>query len=114
MIIIENEKMVNIADIALIVGFTPNLIIPQMTIGVVLCTPTVKKVTTNSSNERAKANNAAPKKVGLMIGNITRRKTCTGFAPRSRLQRLLLDGEAEDLRWFADFLDRPGFELIDK
>jgi hypothetical protein len=77
------EKNKTIVAIAFIVGDTPLRNIPQITIGRVFLFPIIKKVTRNSSKDRAKVSIITPIIDGLMSGNVTYLNVCSVVAPRS-------------------------------
>jgi hypothetical protein len=77
------EKNNTIVAIEFIVGDTPRRSIPQITIGSVFLFPIMKKVTRNSSNDRAKVSIMTPIMEGLISGNVTYLKVCSVVAPRS-------------------------------
>lgn len=77
------EIIVITAEIALITGLTPSLIIPHIRRGNVFFAPIMKKVTTNSSKDRAKAIIMEPINEDFIKGRVTFIKTWNGFAPKS-------------------------------
>ncbi len=83
MIIKVIEKNSTMVAIEFIVGDTPLRSIPQITIGSVFLLPTMKKVTRNSSKERANVSIMIPIIEGLMSGNVTYLNVCIVVAPRS-------------------------------
>lgn len=77
------EKNNTMVAIEFIVGDTPLRSIPQITIGSVFLFPMMKKVTRNSSNDRAKVSIMTPIIEGLISGNVIYLNVCSVVAPRS-------------------------------
>ena len=70
-------------EIAAIVGSRKSRSVDQICTGSVLTSGLVRKIaTTTSSSEVAKANSAPATTPGRISGNVTRRKTANGPAPR--------------------------------
>jgi len=76
----KNKTMV---AIELIVGDTPLLNIPHITMGRVFLFPIMKKVTRNSSKDNANVSIITPIIEGRIIGNVTYLNVCNVVAPRS-------------------------------
>jgi hypothetical protein len=77
------EKKRTSVAIALIEGETPLRNIPQMTSGSVFLFPMTKKVTRNSSNDKANVSIMTPIIEGLMSGKVTYLNVCSVVAPKS-------------------------------
>jgi hypothetical protein len=77
------DKNKTIVAIALIVGDTPLLNIPHITIGRVFLLPMMKKVTRNSSKDNANVSIMTPIIEGLMRGKVIYLNVWSVVAPRS-------------------------------
>lgn len=77
------EKNRTIVAIEFIVGDTPLLNMPQISMGRVFLFPIMKKVTRNSSKDNANVSIITPIIEGRMIGNVTYLNVCSVVAPRS-------------------------------